>query len=243
MKVDDDVLHGIIGHGAYTHTSSTSSYRSSSAATPLDTLLSPQGVASLNKWFLAHAQGVCTRPASGSLRSASKVKGLMECDFVALMKKLTDMPDHDLLDLTDVLDTELRGAVGLKELFLVLALLCARAVDQRVKALYLLGPDLYHLLSGDRRGWQAIRLLGLLFELKENALWESRVQLEVPLGATLTFQDFQLLFFASITSASKSDSRQKSLPAQGSREERADTPASLGNKDSSPSSHPSCVIQ
>lgn len=45
-------------------------------------------------------------------------------------------------------DTELRGAVGLKELFLVLALLCARAVDQRVKALYLLGPDLYHLLSG-----------------------------------------------------------------------------------------------
>lgn len=52
----------------------------------------------------------------GWLPPTVQVKGLMECDFVALMKKLTDMPDHDLLDLTDVLGAQ-RGSNSARQNF------------------------------------------------------------------------------------------------------------------------------
>ena len=98
-------------------------------------------------------------------------------------------------------DKDAQGTVGLRELFVVLALVAAGDRKQQLQAIYLLGHDLYHLTVGFRQGWQAMRLWGLLLDIKDSVLWETRVALEVPLGATLTFQDFQMLFFATLQGA------------------------------------------
>ena len=57
------------------------------------------------QWFTAQAaaQSVPTAArGSGALRAAAS-KGLQESDFVPLMRKLTRLPDHELMDLMDLL--------------------------------------------------------------------------------------------------------------------------------------------
>ena len=75
--------------------------------------------------------------------------------------------------------------MGLRELFVVLALVAATTTTERLQVLYLLGAHLYHLSAGLRHGWQAMRLWGLLLQVKGSALWETRVAMEVRFGGEL----------------------------------------------------------
>mmetsp|Transcript_17204 Transcript_17204/g.37412 ORF Transcript_17204/g.37412 Transcript_17204/m.37412 type:complete len:230 (-) Transcript_17204:198-887(-) len=197
MRVEAGLLRTIIQSGGH-DTTTENDRKSVSQPTLLEALFSQQGINSVTKWFQTHAT-VVSNPTAGpaSLRGAG-VRALLESDFLPLMRRLTDLPEHELFELFDLLDKECRGAIGRKEFILLLAILASRNSNERLQVLYMHGRDMYDLLAGSRRGWQAIRIWGLLFEIKDSVLWESRVNLEVPLGPTLTFQDFQLLFFAAI---------------------------------------------
>eukprot|EP00238_Polyblepharides_amylifera_P014044 CAMPEP_0196576578 /NCGR_PEP_ID=MMETSP1081-20130531/5798_1 /TAXON_ID=36882 /ORGANISM="Pyramimonas amylifera, Strain CCMP720" /LENGTH=182 /DNA_ID=CAMNT_0041895219 /DNA_START=24 /DNA_END=572 /DNA_ORIENTATION=- len=150
--------------------------------------------------------GVANVPHGTFRGTEAHSRALMECDFVALMKRLTDLAEHEIYDLHDLLDTGSIGAVALRELCLVLALLSAQDSTERLHVLHMLGLELYNLTDRYQRGWQALRLLGLLLQVQEGALWQTRVAMQVPLGEMLTFQEFQVLFFAAIREDSKMSS-------------------------------------
>ncbi|KAK3280144.1 hypothetical protein CYMTET_12006 [Cymbomonas tetramitiformis] len=202
MKVDATLIGSIIGArqpGSPEALLSTPQSPMAKAPSSLhETLHTNNGVVAVHKWFQAQATPVSGQSCSSPLQGSGGVRALMECDFCPLMKRLTDLPDHEIYELMDILDLEDVGGVLLKEFYLILALLSAMDRLQRLEVLYLHAKDMYDLLAGERYqlGWQGLRLWGLILGVKDSVLWETRVGLEVPLGPSLTFEDFQLLLYA-----------------------------------------------
>mmetsp|Transcript_4910 Transcript_4910/g.8502 ORF Transcript_4910/g.8502 Transcript_4910/m.8502 type:complete len:235 (+) Transcript_4910:235-939(+) len=233
MKVDEALLKTIIKYGDHEASSSESERKPALEPTLLEALLSRQGIFSVNKWFQTHATVVSIQVGSGSLRGGG-ARALPEWDYLSLMRRLTDLPEHELFDLYDLLDKNARGGIRCKEFILLLAVLASRSANQRLQLLFMHGRDMFDLITGCGCGWQGIRIWGVLFEVKDNVLWEIRVNLEVSLGPTLTFQDYQLLMFAAI----RADKTADLLPptANGSKKK-----SKKNEKDTSKSSA-SCTI-
>jgi len=139
---------------------------------PFEFIYSEKGFSNLKKWFAQNATG-------------SKNQ-FNENQFITFLRELTDLGDHQILEVFDTFDHNHQGAITFNEFFLIISLLVARETGQTTRFLYSIIVELKLLFV------QAIHSTSNNRYLHGKEIFEMLMGKE---GNAITFEEFSRLGF------------------------------------------------
>eukprot|EP01102_Stenamoeba_stenopodia_P011648 TRINITY_DN3599_c0_g1_i1.p1 TRINITY_DN3599_c0_g1~~TRINITY_DN3599_c0_g1_i1.p1 ORF type:complete len:445 (-),score=100.73 TRINITY_DN3599_c0_g1_i1:24-1358(-) len=203
---------GAVTGGGYSDGSPGAATTQQIAVSPFDFIYSEKGFSNLKKWFSINATG--------------NTNQFNENQFITFLRELTDLGDHQILEVFDTFDHNHQGAITFNEFFLIISLLVARETGQTTRFLYLHGKEIFEMLMGKEGNaitFEEFSRLGFIIGLTEDQVFAILKDFNLNLFNPIYYEDFMLYYYAVFDEWDKgrkahqsSDVNNSSLSATGS---------------------------
>lgn len=166
-------------------------------------LRSPQGIAAVKKYYENACNAGTCADLSGIKNLSPKDRGMQENEFYLTLDALTDLPEHEINEIFDILDVKAWGTVSLPRFHMALSLMATTTVKEKREALYLhrriMHENLLHYPAA--QCWMTLRVYGLMLDVDPWNLRDAAKIIRLPLACNKehpTTEQMQLLFFIAI---------------------------------------------